>query len=86
MYIRNTECDVSKMEEASIILKRDNNSLHVLNETASLIWDHIEDSSVDEIVKLIVSKYIDATADVVLQDVNRTISSLVEKGLLVPVE
>lgn len=83
MYIKNTECDASKMEETIIVMKKDDNSLHVLNETASLIWENIEDSSVDDIVKDIVSKYIDASADVVLKDVNKTINNLVEKGLLV---
>ncbi len=82
MYTKSTQCDVSKMEETIIIMKKDDNSLHVLNETASLIWEHIEDSSVDDIVKAIISKYIDAPVDVVLQDVNKTINILIEKGLL----
>jgi hypothetical protein len=84
MYTKNTECDVSKMEESIIVMKKDDNSLHILNETASLIWEHIEDSSIDDIVKAIVSKYIDVPDDVVLQDVSNTINSFVQKGLLTP--
>lgn len=83
MYIKNTECDITKMEETTIIMKKDDNSLHVLNETASLIWEHIEDSVVDDIVKMIISKYIDVPpVNVVLEEVNKIIDSLVEKGLL----
>lgn len=83
MYIKNSQCDVSKMEETTIIMKKDDNSLHVLNETATLIWEHIEDSSVDDIAKMIISKYIDAPpVDVVLEEVNKIINSLLEKGLL----
>ena len=47
MYIKNAECEVSKMEETVLLMKKDDNSLHVLNETASLVWEHIEDRSVN---------------------------------------
>ena len=83
MYTKNPQCDISKMEETVIVMKKDDNSLHVLNETASLIWEYIEDSSINDIVEMIVSKYISAPIDVVLQDVRTTIDSFIAKGLLI---
>ena len=82
MYIKNAECEVSKMEETVLLMKKDDNSLHVLNETASLVWEHIENRSVNDIVALIVSKYNNASVDMVLQDVMKTINTLIEKGLV----
>jgi hypothetical protein len=81
MYIKNKECEVSKMEESVVLMKKDDNTLHILNETASLIWENIENNNIDEIVIKITTKYNAETA-IVEQDVNQTIEHLLEKKLL----
>lgn len=82
MYTKNAECDVSMMEDAIIIMKKDDNSLHVFNETASLIWEHIESCSIDDMAKIIMTKYTDVSIDVVMQDINNMINIMLEKNLI----
>lgn len=83
MYIKNTECEVSQMEEAIVLVKKDDNTLHILNETAAFIWEHIEEDTIEFIVDSICSKFAGVSREVVQQDVETAIGSFVNKGLFV---
>jgi len=70
-----------------MICDNHNNFVHVINSTASIIWEMANGKhSTESIVKHFVEKYPQEEKDVIKSDVEGTLESMLKKGLLTPSE
>ena len=82
MYKKNKNCKEAILEGATLIHNGEDNSLHLLNETATVIWNNVEICNINEIVYKIKETYSDVSFEEVVNDVNETIIVMIDKGLL----
>jgi len=82
MYRQKENCETSIMQDSVIVIDNDNKSLHVLNETAALIWNCICEKTVEEIAMIISDNYSNINKCEVIEDIKCTINELISKGLI----
>ena len=81
-----TTLQIQEVDGEILVLDRENNEIHQLNNTASLIWKLCDgDHTYDEIAEIIVDNY-DVMLEEVVQDIATTVETFYEKGFIETVE
>ncbi len=85
-YIKPTWIDSQELEENELMVcNNQTNFVHILNGTASQIWELAEkEHSQSEIVAFFIEKYPDKNAEIVANEIEKAIEDMLEKKILMP--
>ena len=81
-WMKSEQCDVSEMDGATIIINGQDNSLHVLNETASAIWEVVDSAETEEVVAHMAQKFSGADPETVAEDTRTMLDMMKDKQLI----
>jgi methyltransferase-like protein len=83
IFTKNPDINVQIADGELLILNKQNNQIHQLNEVASYIWTHIDGSvGMDSLVSAVLEKY-EVTETIARQDVSAILEELVYKGIVI---
>jgi hypothetical protein len=76
---RNPEVEMAPMKDETVLFNPDNNKFCVLNMTAALLWEELENpKTTEQLVDAVQNNFSDVDAVTVGEDIDKVLNSLIE--------
>lgn len=79
---KRNECTSSAVDNTLIVGNSIDNSIHFLNETATIVWNLIDGGSFDNLLRQLISLFPNECPETLQSDLEELINEMKDKGLV----